>query len=200
VFFLKRLTRGEIYQLGNNWQDGGHEGWKQFASELSGLPHRNRCLGFPFLRACFLNVVSHDDIHLFSSIDCVIMGMTKYKPGFGCLAHTALGGGRLALFGSGGFYSWPTRLTDLQSCWMDSRKVDKRLCFDDSGGRGSDVLVYDPSLSLSFNRDLSFKEQCGPTSQPLLVPPFTKSDTALGCPTPRMGTFLPSFLICTSLN
>jgi hypothetical protein len=38
----RRLTREEIYRLGNNWRDGGQSAWGHFASELRGLPHRNK--------------------------------------------------------------------------------------------------------------------------------------------------------------
>ncbi|ELR20658.1 uncharacterized protein ACA1_054020 [Acanthamoeba castellanii str. Neff] len=109
-----RLTREEIYRLGNNWRDGGQSAWGHFASELRGLPHRN------------------------NSIDCVILGMTRYNPHAGkCDAHTALGGGPMALFGSGGLYSWPRTLDEVRRCWMDATAVDKTRCFDDSGGRGT---------------------------------------------------------------
>ena len=50
-------------------------------------------------------------------------------------AHTALGGGHLALFGTGGLHTWASSIEQLVSCFTDSRKIDKLQLFDDSGGR-----------------------------------------------------------------
>jgi len=45
----------------------------------------------------------------------------------------------MALFGSGGLYSWPRTIDEVQRCWMDATKVDKSCHFDDSGGRGTSL-------------------------------------------------------------
>lgn len=130
---MHRLTRAQIYQLGNNWQDGGQAAWGQFASELKSLPHRSKYRSQHFVRYRLYMLTSVQ----ISSIDCVIMGMTQYNPNTGkCAAHTALGGGQMALFGSGGLHTWPCTLGEVRACWMDSTKVDKSRNFDDSGGRG----------------------------------------------------------------
>eukprot|EP01087_Luapelamoeba_hula_P016945 TRINITY_DN5273_c0_g1_i1.p1 TRINITY_DN5273_c0_g1~~TRINITY_DN5273_c0_g1_i1.p1 ORF type:complete len:784 (-),score=87.02 TRINITY_DN5273_c0_g1_i1:97-2418(-) len=52
TIFHSKLTRSEIYELGNKWKDGG-QGWSHFHKELGCLPKRDR------------------------SIDCAIMSMTK---------------------------------------------------------------------------------------------------------------------------
>eukprot|EP01135_Chromosphaera_perkinsii_P007559 Nk52_evm15s914 gene=Nk52_evmTU15s914 len=71
--------------------------------------------------------------------DVVIMSMTTLdkkmkKP----LAHTALGGGGLGLFGSGNLHAWPSSIDDLYDCRLtDSRIVDSSVLFDDSRGRGT---------------------------------------------------------------
>jgi hypothetical protein len=51
------------------------------------------------------------------------------------LAHTALGGGNLALFGGGDLFCWPDRLADVQKAFMDETRVDPDRYFSDSVGR-----------------------------------------------------------------
>ncbi len=53
------------------------------------------------------------------------------------LGHTALGGGNLALFGSGSLFSWPRSLADVQRAFADARPVDGKAVHDDSAGRGA---------------------------------------------------------------
>ena len=49
--------------------------------------------------------------------------------------HAALGGGGLALFGSGCIYTWPKRLEEVQERFLDGREVDWRNFMDDSAFR-----------------------------------------------------------------
>jgi hypothetical protein len=51
------------------------------------------------------------------------------------LAHTALGGGDLALFGGGDLFTWPDCLAGAQAAFMDARRVDPAKFFSDSVGR-----------------------------------------------------------------
>eukprot|EP00808_Paulinella_micropora_P021387 g72070.t1 len=57
------------------------------------------------------------------------------KKDFG--AHTALGGGNLALFGSASCFAWPVSLWDVQRVFQDERAVPKEDIKDDSAGRGT---------------------------------------------------------------
>lgn len=50
-------------------------------------------------------------------------------------AHTALGGGYLALFGTGGLHTWASSTEELVPCLTDTRLINKLELFDDSGGR-----------------------------------------------------------------
>lgn len=50
-------------------------------------------------------------------------------------AHTALGGGDLALFGGGTLYTWPDSPQDIFRAFSDARKVDTSKVHDDSNGR-----------------------------------------------------------------
>jgi len=66
----------------------------------------------------------------------VIPAMTRFDPNTGrALAHTALGGGGLALFGGGDLFTWPDRLADVQAAFMDDTRVDPKKLFSDSVGR-----------------------------------------------------------------
>lgn len=65
-----------------------------------------------------------------------LMGFTRYDaPTQTKLAHTALGGGGLALFGSGPLRFWPTAIADVPRAFADGRRTDPKVEFDDSGLR-----------------------------------------------------------------
>lgn len=70
---------------------------------------------------------------------CVtIMSFTKYLPDKRkALAHTALGGGQLALFGSGSLSTWPSSLKEVSKSLTDPRFLEPAKEFDDSGLRGT---------------------------------------------------------------
>jgi len=66
----------------------------------------------------------------------VIPAMTRFDANTGKVyAHTALGGGNLALFGGGDLFTWPDRLADAQKAFMDAARVDPKKWFSDSVGR-----------------------------------------------------------------
>jgi hypothetical protein len=68
--------------------------------------------------------------------DLVIPAFTRFDRATGqAKAHTALGGGNLALFGSGDLFTWPESLARAQPAFMDEQKVDPALFFSDSVGR-----------------------------------------------------------------
>jgi hypothetical protein len=123
---VSRLTRREIHALGRNWSDRGQAGWSHFAAELSDHPRRSR------------------------TIDVAVMAMTeRCPPGYGprpetgFLAHTALGGGPLALFGGASLGTWAAGLPDLTRCFTDERRCAAHPeIHDDSNGRGSFWACY----------------------------------------------------------
>ena len=68
--------------------------------------------------------------------DLVITAFTRFDPKTGKVAaHTALGGGRLALFGGGGLFSWPDSLSQVRASFMNAEPVDPGEVFSDSMGR-----------------------------------------------------------------
>ncbi|MER3495705.1 MAG: hypothetical protein C4320_02100, partial [Armatimonadota bacterium] len=65
-----------------------------------------------------------------------MMGSTRYDVATRTAqAHTALGGGSLALFGSGALRFLPTSIADVPRAFLDGRYVDSKVEFDDSGNR-----------------------------------------------------------------
>lgn len=76
-----------------------------------------------------------------------IMQMTRYDAGAGkAYAHTALGGGSLALMGSGGLHAWAESLDDIGGCFSDQRRVDAVGLLDDSAYRKTFWANYSTGL------------------------------------------------------
>ena len=68
----------------------------------------------------------------------VLMSFTRKDPETGkMLAHTALGGGNLGLFGSASVFSWPDSVENIQKAFLDDRKYNVSRVHDDSVGRGT---------------------------------------------------------------
>jgi len=66
----------------------------------------------------------------------VIPAFTRFDPKTGKVgAHTALGGGSLALFGGGNLFSWPDSIPQTQAAFMNATMVDPSKVFSDSVGR-----------------------------------------------------------------
>ena len=66
----------------------------------------------------------------------VIPAFTRFDPKTGKVgAHTALGGGNLALFGGGDLFSWPDSVASVQAAFMNAARVDPKKVFSDSVGR-----------------------------------------------------------------
>jgi len=55
-----------------------------------------------------------------------------YWDGQNLYGHVALGGGGLALFGTGCLYTWPSKLEEVLPCFMNMTKVDTHTLLDDS--------------------------------------------------------------------
>jgi hypothetical protein len=68
----------------------------------------------------------------------VVAGYTYFDPEKKkVFAHTALGGGGLGLFGSGGMFTWPNSLEDTFRAFSDSTPVDPGIVHNDSAGRSN---------------------------------------------------------------
>lgn len=106
--FRSSLTMAQAHAM-----DGGAL-WSHFYGELAALPRR-------------------DD-----AIDVAMMSMTRFDPSSGTArAHTALGGGRLGLFGSAGLHAWAASVEEIPARWTDGRTLDTAALYDDSASRGT---------------------------------------------------------------
>lgn len=68
----------------------------------------------------------------------VLAAYTRKEPGTGkMLAHTALGGGNLGLFGSASVFSWPRSIAEASAVFQNDSLYDTTLVHDDSVGRST---------------------------------------------------------------
>jgi hypothetical protein len=66
------------------------------------------------------------------------LSMTQFDPGTRkVIAHTALGGGNLAMYGSGNLHTWPQSFDEIVSRFSDVRVVSDFGLYDDSALRGT---------------------------------------------------------------
>ena len=81
-----------------------------------------------------------------------VMQMTRYNPQDGmAYAHTALGAGGLALFGSGGLHTWAQGLDELVECFSDQRRVTDFSLFDDSAYRRTFWANYTTGIGVCMH-------------------------------------------------
>lgn len=67
-----------------------------------------------------------------------VMSMTHFDAASGTVvAHTALGGGDLGVFGSGALHTWPADLDHVVAAWTDPTRPAEAGLFDDSAFRGT---------------------------------------------------------------
>ncbi|HOD83772.1 MAG: putative peptidase family protein [Planctomycetes bacterium ADurb.Bin126] len=82
----------------------------------------------------------------------VIPAFTRWDPKTRkALAHTALGGGDLALFGGGDLFAWPDRLSDVHRAFANERRVDPALFFSDSVGRHTFWAVASTTMGAALH-------------------------------------------------
>ncbi|WXH31908.1 hypothetical protein WA016_05887 [Myxococcus stipitatus] len=120
--FRSRLTTAQAHAM------DGNALWSHFYSELESMPNRN------------------------GTIDVAIMSMTHFDPvRKKVLAHTALGGGRLGLFGSGGLHTWAQSLDEVAARFLDERRIDTEVLLDDSAFRGTHWANYATGLGATMH-------------------------------------------------
>jgi hypothetical protein len=81
----------------------------------------------------------------------VLMAFTRKDAEGRMLAHTALGGGNLGLFGSASVFSWPESIDAAQAAFLDDRKVDPSRVHEDSAGRGTHWAVASTTLGATLH-------------------------------------------------
>jgi len=65
--------------------------------------------------------------------------------------HTALGGGNMALFGTGCLHTWARNLDEFVSRFVDDRIIDRKSLFDDSARRGYYWANYATTLGAAMH-------------------------------------------------
>ncbi len=81
-----------------------------------------------------------------------VMQMTRYDPREDtAYAHTALGAGGLALFGSGGLHTWAHGLDELVERFCDQRRVTDLGLFDDSAYRKTFWANYTTGIGVCMH-------------------------------------------------
>ncbi|XP_065663758.1 uncharacterized protein LOC100199415 [Hydra vulgaris] len=65
--------------------------------------------------------------------------------------HAALGGGDMALFGTGSFHTWATHMEEIYFKFSDNTLIDRKCMFDDSCGRGTHWANYSTSLGAAIH-------------------------------------------------
>ncbi|ETL96241.1 hypothetical protein L917_06152, partial [Phytophthora nicotianae] len=68
----------------------------------------------------------------------VVLGCSRYnREARKAEGHTALGGGKVGVFGSCGLHTWPSHLGELSLCCLNNTRIDTRYLLDDSCYRGT---------------------------------------------------------------
>ncbi|XP_065345154.1 uncharacterized protein LOC135942776 [Cloeon dipterum] len=89
--------------------------------------------------------------------------------------HAALGGGGLAIFGTGCLHTWPRHLEDVNLCFGDTTEVDQQLLMDDSGYRGTYGGCYSTTLGAVLH-ELCHTFDLGHTKKGIMGRGFDRMD------------------------
>ena len=101
--------------------------------------------------------------------------------------HIALGGGGLALFGTGCLWTWPSTIATVQSRLVDPTPVDPAVSMDDSGYRGTVGGCVATSLG-SVLHELGHAWDLGHTQQGIMARGFDDLDSLLTVISERGGS------------
>ncbi|XP_062138429.1 uncharacterized protein LOC133847419 [Drosophila sulfurigaster albostrigata] len=113
--------------------------WQRFASEILSSDDWGQQLHLKFV--AFISCTRYDGAAVAASGDYSYANIRRHLQ-----AHAALGGGGLALFGTGHFYAWPRHFNQIGDCIRSSRRVDVASQPDESNYRRSYGGVYASTL------------------------------------------------------
>ncbi|XP_017871236.1 PREDICTED: uncharacterized protein LOC108619244 [Drosophila arizonae] len=113
--------------------------WQRFASEILASPDWGQQLQLKFV--AFIGCTWYDGAAVAASGDYSYANIRRHL-----YAHAALGGGGLALFGSGHFYAWPQSFADIGDCIRSTERVDVTRLPDESNYRHTYGGVYASTL------------------------------------------------------
>ena len=100
--------------------------------------------------------------------------------------HIALGGGGLALFGTGCLWTWPSTVKSVQTSLCDNTPVDSRLYMDDSGYRGTIGGCVATTIG-SVLHELGHTLDLGHTDQGVMARGFDDLDSLLTTTSEKEG-------------
>ncbi|XP_063396342.1 uncharacterized protein LOC134680958 [Mytilus trossulus] len=133
--FQSKLTRNEAHSM------TGDELWSYFARELIEFDSASKdyCKWF-----CFMSFTRYfPPENYVPKTHGEILKSTK--------GHTALGGGGLALFGTGSLHTWARSVDEISQRFTDNRKIDRRKFMDDSAYRETYWGNYATGLGASLH-------------------------------------------------
>lgn len=113
--------------------------WQHFASEILSSPDWGQQLHLKFV--AFIGCTRYDGAKVVASGDYSYANIRRNLHG-----HAALGGGGLALFGTGHFYAWPRHFTEIGDCIRSTERVDVARLPDESNYRRTYGGVYASTL------------------------------------------------------
>lgn len=124
-----------------------------------------------------------------------LMGFTRYDAATKKVSgHTALGGGALALFGSGSMRFWPKSVADIPKVFTDITRVKSDEMFDDSAYRSTAWGNAATTLGAMLH-EAGHTFGLPHTSDPrcIMSRGFDHINRAFICQEPSNGGFLPTF-------
>ncbi|XP_074643489.1 uncharacterized protein LOC141900467 [Tubulanus polymorphus] len=133
--FTTSLTLNEAHSM------SGNELWTHFAREFmsSNLPNKEYCKWYAFMSFTRYSVKEG----FIPKTHAEILQHTK--------GHTALGGGGLALFGTGNLHTWAESLDEVLPRLTDCQKINKAQLMDDSAYRQYYWANYSTGLGASLH-------------------------------------------------
>ncbi|KAI8739982.1 zinc metalloproteinase [Biomphalaria glabrata] len=135
--FHSKLTLEEAYAM------TGYQLWNYLGKELMMSPlfsHKSRSKFY-----CFLSFTRYHLPHD-AEIPKTHSDILRHTKG-----HTALGGGGLALFGTGNLHTWSENLSTFNACLTNRKRIDRRKFMDDSAYREYYWANYATGLGASLH-------------------------------------------------
>ncbi|XP_068154408.1 uncharacterized protein [Drosophila tropicalis] len=131
--FQSSLTQSEVLERSED------ELWQHFASEILASSEWGQQVNLKF--CAFVGCTRYNGAAVTASGDFTYENIRRHLHG-----HAALGGGGLALFGSGHFYAWPQSFTAIGDCIRSKERVDIGRLPDESNYRRTYGGVYASTL------------------------------------------------------
>lgn len=114
IVFHSKLTPDDVYQM------EPEEIWEHFGRELMSSPYGSDQRKFLAFLSCTRYISDDKEPETHEEIVAKMQG------------HVALGGGGLAIFGTGCLHTWPETIDQIVAKFTDETKVDKTKFMDDS--------------------------------------------------------------------